>query len=249
MNLRTIIVVVIIGIIGAISISAYLKNNELLPFPQLAMNQQDIESMRQHLMQSLREVQGSIQDIFVTSEGIKVLTIQVQIPDITVMKIPSQKELPISQKTIRVSITKKTVTEEEEAFKVGDTVTTLLDRGVYEGSDFNALKISLYSREREIKKTIEYSNIIHGTIKSIGNNSLVLKADVPDLAKMATLDVSQSFVVPRITKNYTVVINKNTDLSGTRIKDLKINDGLTAWGNENLLTENSFTATRIRKEQ
>lgn len=248
MNSRSLISIFIIGTIVVFSVTAYLRNNGSLPVTSSAAREKNIEDMKQHFMKSLREVHGSVTDVFVTSAGLTVLTIETKIPDPTNIGTSSNTAPALMKKTIRVSITDKTSVEGNHVFKNGESIKALLDRGVYEGTDFNALSISLYSRTLEIKKKIEYTDTIQGTIQSIGKNSFVIKAEVPDLSKTTTLDLTKSFIVPRVIKNYTVTVDNNTNLYGITFKDLKKNDRVSVWGTDNLLSVNSFTATRLLRD-
>lgn len=212
-------------------------------------NSKSFQEMKERFIRDFHEIQGTITNITNATTTGQVLTVETSIPDPSTLGTAEHMIPTKNKKVIKISISKNTVVTSQALFKAGDVVDAILDQSVYFASEFNALKISLYSRELAIRQAIGYSDVIHGTVKSIDSGSFVLQAKVADLSKLAALNVSQSFTVPQVTKNYTIFVTAKTAFSNVSFAGLKMGDSVTAWGNDNLLNKNSFTASRVRKEK
>jgi hypothetical protein len=251
MNLRTLFITTI-ALIGAVATLAliYAKHEPVFsPFANTLPDLKSVQEMKQRFVGDFRTIHGIVQNIISDDGGGKIFTIETRIPNISLLGVSGRDMLSMVVKTVKVSVTDKTTVGDTLPFNVGDTVDVLLDQSVYFANEFEALKISHYSRDGDIKKAAAYSEIIHGTITSITKNSLVVKAKVADLSKLAALDVSGSFTVPYTEKYYKIFLGATTSFSGASFANFKTGDSVTAWGSGNLLDKSSFTATRLRLEK
>lgn len=208
------------------------------------------EKMRKQFMESMREVRGTVRAISSSGgEYGQTLSVSIQVPDVVSAKLFVASSPELIEKNIVVIVDGSTSIDGPSDFKVGDTVHVLLNRSVYnDGGDFTALKISIFDRTREIMKQITGVSMINGVIKKIGNNVIILIARVPDTAKLSTLDVSGSFTVPYVEKEYKILVNANTEFPRAQLKALKVGVSISAWGEGDLLNSGSFTATKIINE-
>lgn len=250
MNSRTSIIAVVITIGVAVILGfVFAKHQPVFsPSANALPDSKSVQEMKQRFLNGFRDIQGTIKSITATTDG-KIFAIETSIPNVSTLGVSGRDMTSMVAKTVKVLVTGKTLIGDSSPFSVGDTVETLLDKSVYFGTEFEALTISHYSRDQEIKKVVAYSDIIHGTITSIAKSSLMVKADVTDLLKVAALDVSGSFTVPRITKSYRIFVTATTSFSGSSFASFKTGDSVTVWGSGNLLDKSSFTATRLRLEK
>lgn len=205
--------------------------------------------LRNQFMNTMREVVGIVQNISSRGEGLRSLAVQIELPDVSPPKVFTSSTPKLVQKNITVLIDGETQIEGSSDFNTGDTVHILLNKSAYSGSEFNALKISIRDRVKEIMKQVTNANLIHGKIRKKGSTTIVLSTRVPDSAKLSTLDVSGSFVVPYVEKEYVIIINANTKFPGVSFATLKVGDQVSAWGEGELFKKDSFIATKIIKEQ
>ena len=198
-------------------------------------------------------ISGQIQQIDVQG-GTKKLDVQIQISDLASLSSGdltlSTTSLPkLISKTITILVDGETTIEGTSDFKIGDTVKALLNKSVYQGTFFHAIKISTYNRVEEIKRQVFNLNLIHGSIEKLEGDLLVIKTKVPNKAKATTLNFSGEFTVPYIDKEYQVLIDKSTQFIGGKKSDLKVGGSISVWGEGDLLSMSSLTATKILIEQ
>ncbi|MHB8709935.1 MAG: DUF5666 domain-containing protein [Minisyncoccota bacterium] len=205
----------------------------------------------ENVQKNANGISGQIQHVDVQG-GTQKLEVKTEVLDIASSTGSTSASTPLLgtiSKTITVLVDGKTAITGTSDFKVGDTVNVLLDKSVYQGIDFHAVKISIYNRIEEIKNQAFTLNLIHGNIEKITSNSLLLKTQVPDKTKKSTLNFSGAFTVPYIDKEYTILIDNNTQFVGGGRSGLKVGVSVSIWGNGDLLNTSSFTATKILYEQ
>lgn len=199
-------------------------------------------------IQETKYVNGKIQSI-IPKEGGMLLTVLVEIPDISTFGVASTT-IPIAMKIIHVFVPRSIHIEGTNNPHVNDTTIAMLDKSVYDGTEFTARKIIVYNRAEEMRKQATQFRFLYGEIKKVQADSFILKTKVPDVTKLNSIDFSGSFIISYVEKNYTIFISKDTKfLQNSKLETIKKGNIVSAWGDGDLLNETSYTATKILVEK
>lgn len=241
MNIKKIIfIVVVVAIVVWAGVMAF---NKMTANP-LAVSSRGLLN---EAIQETEYVNGKIQSI-TPKEGGVLLTVSAEIPDILKAGMASTS-IPVIKKIVHVFVAKATNIEGTNNPQAGDIAIAMLDKSVYDGTEFTALKITVYNRAEEMRKQATQFRFLYGEIKKVQGDSFVLKTRVPDTTKLNTIDFSGSFTVPYVEKTYTIFISKDTRFPNADSKIIKKGNIVSAWGSGDLLNETSYTATKILIEK
>lgn len=95
----------------------------------------------------------------------------------------------------------------------GDMVKIDTSESIYLSSDLVASRVVFFDEQAEAKKQIiGDSKVLLGTVMSKTDTEVIVSAEVIDMEKLDTLDLSGSYSVPYISKELRVVIDDKTEI-------------------------------------